>query len=61
MPGRDYTYYDMLHGIINHDMYHTGQIVLLQKALLFKGAGGVANRDEDDFGGHYGDVYHDDY
>lgn len=27
-----YTYYTLLHGIIHHDLYHTGQIVLIKKA-----------------------------
>jgi uncharacterized damage-inducible protein DinB len=31
VPGRDYTYYVLLHGIIQHDLYHTGQIALLKK------------------------------
>ncbi|MEN0046991.1 MAG: DinB family protein [Bacteroidota bacterium] len=28
---RNYTYLDLLHGIIHHDLYHLGQIVLLKK------------------------------
>lgn len=28
---RSYTYLDLLHGIIHHDLYHLGQIVLLKK------------------------------
>lgn len=28
---RDYTYLDLLHGIIHHDLYHLGQIALLKK------------------------------
>jgi uncharacterized damage-inducible protein DinB len=27
----EYTYYTLLHGIIQHDVYHIGQIALLQK------------------------------
>ncbi|MBC3785770.1 DinB family protein [Spirosoma utsteinense] len=55
VPGRDYTYYDMLHGIINHDMYHTGQIVILKKALTFKTAGSrFADSDEDEYGSPFG-------
>jgi uncharacterized damage-inducible protein DinB len=27
-----YTHYTMLHGIIHHDLYHTGQIILIKKA-----------------------------
>ncbi len=31
-PGRRYTIYVLLHGIIQHDLYHAGQIALLKKA-----------------------------
>jgi uncharacterized damage-inducible protein DinB len=27
-----YTYYTLIHGIIHHDLYHTGQLMLMQKA-----------------------------
>ncbi|MEZ0607014.1 DinB family protein [Fibrella sp. WM1] len=57
VPGRDYTYYDLLHGIVNHDTYHAGQIQILKKALTFKGAGTGRFRGEDDFGSTYGDQY----
>lgn len=29
---KDYTVYIMLHGIVQHDLYHAGQIALLKKA-----------------------------
>ncbi len=29
----DHSFYVMLHGVIQHDLYHAGQIVLLRKAL----------------------------
>ena len=29
--GRDYTLYKLLHGVIQHDLYHAGQIALLKK------------------------------
>jgi uncharacterized damage-inducible protein DinB len=32
VPGRDYTFYVMLHGIVQHDLYHAGQIALLKTA-----------------------------
>ena len=58
VPGRDYTYYDLLHGIINHDIYHAGQVQILKKALTFKAAGaGRFNDDDDDFGSSYGNKY----
>jgi len=54
VPGRDYTYYDLLHGIINHDIYHAGQVMILKKALTFKAAGAGRFRDsDDDFGSSY--------
>jgi uncharacterized damage-inducible protein DinB len=31
VPTRQYDFYTMLHGIIQHDIYHTGQIILLKK------------------------------
>jgi uncharacterized damage-inducible protein DinB len=31
VPGRKYKFFTMIHGIIHHDLYHTGQIVLLKK------------------------------
>lgn len=33
VPGRSYSFYGMLHGIIQHDLYHLGQVVLLGKYL----------------------------
>jgi uncharacterized damage-inducible protein DinB len=32
VPGKDQSVYLMLHGIIQHDLYHAGQIALLRKA-----------------------------
>lgn len=31
VPGRSYNYFFLLTGIVNHDLYHLGQIRLLQK------------------------------
>jgi uncharacterized damage-inducible protein DinB len=31
-PNAKYTYYTMINGIIHHDLYHTGQIILITKA-----------------------------
>jgi uncharacterized damage-inducible protein DinB len=31
VPGRDYNAYVMLHGVIQHNLYHAGQIGLLKK------------------------------
>ncbi len=33
VPGRNYSYYTLLHGIVNHDLYHAGQIALIKKGL----------------------------
>ena len=32
-PGEEYSIYFMLHGLIQHDLYHAGQIAILKKAL----------------------------
>lgn len=32
VPGRDYPYYLMLHGVVEHELYHSGQIVVLMQA-----------------------------
>jgi len=32
-PGNNMTYYEHIHGIIQHDAYHLGQIILLSKTL----------------------------
>ena len=33
-PGRSYSFYFLLHGTIQHNLYHAGQIVMLKKALV---------------------------
>ncbi len=33
VPGKDYTVYVMVHGVIQHDLYHAGQIALLKRAF----------------------------
>jgi len=33
VSGKGYSVYTMLHGIIQHDLYHAGQIAVLKKAL----------------------------
>ena len=33
VPGRPYPLYKLLYGIIEHTLYHAGQIILLKKAL----------------------------
>jgi len=32
-PNREYSHYVALHGIVHHIIYHTGQVVLVRKAL----------------------------
>ena len=31
VPGGSYTFYYLLHGVVQHDLYHAGQIALLKK------------------------------
>jgi uncharacterized damage-inducible protein DinB len=31
VPGKPYSFYVMLHGLVQHDIYHAGQIALLKK------------------------------
>jgi len=31
VPGRTYDFFTLIHGVIHHDIYHLGQIVLLKK------------------------------
>lgn len=33
VPGRQYDFYYLFHGIIQHSLYHAGQIALLKKSL----------------------------
>lgn len=33
VPGRKYSFYMLLHGIIQHDIYHAGQISILKKMI----------------------------
>lgn len=33
VPGKDYDNYVLLHGVVQHDLYHAGQIALLKKGL----------------------------
>lgn len=33
VPGENYSRYVMLHGLVQHDLYHAGQIAVLKKAI----------------------------
>jgi uncharacterized damage-inducible protein DinB len=33
VPGKDYDFYHLLHGAVQHDLYHAGQIALLKKGF----------------------------
>ena len=33
VSGRDYDFYYLFHGIVQHSLYHAGQIAILAKAL----------------------------
>jgi uncharacterized damage-inducible protein DinB len=32
VPGAEYDFYTLLHGIIHHDLYHNGQVGILKKS-----------------------------
>ena len=32
VPGKRYDFYHMLHGVVQHELYHAGQIAILKKA-----------------------------
>lgn len=32
VPGKDYNFYHLLHGVAQHELYHAGQIAILKKA-----------------------------
>jgi uncharacterized damage-inducible protein DinB len=34
VPGRSYDFYYLFHGIVQHSLYHSGQIAILKKAIL---------------------------
>lgn len=34
VPGRSYDFYYLFHGIVQHSLYHAGQIAILKKAIL---------------------------
>lgn len=33
VPGKRYNFYHLLHGVVQHELYHAGQIAVLKKAL----------------------------
>jgi hypothetical protein len=33
VPGRDYGFYNLFHGIVQHTLYHGGQIAILKRGL----------------------------
>ena len=35
VPGREYNFYYLLHGVLQHSVYHGGQITLLSRALAW--------------------------
>jgi len=38
VPGRKYDFYHLFHGIVQHSLYHGGQIALLKKAVVSSAA-----------------------
>ncbi len=33
VPGREYDFYRLFHGVVQHSLYHAGQIAMLKKAI----------------------------
>ncbi|MEL7530411.1 MAG: DinB family protein [Bacteroidota bacterium] len=33
VPNREYDFYKLMHGIVQHDLYHGGQLILLKKLI----------------------------
>ena len=31
VPGKRYDFWNMMHGVVQHELYHAGQIAILQK------------------------------
>ncbi|MFN8428581.1 MAG: DinB family protein [Spirosomataceae bacterium] len=59
VPGAEYTFFTLLTGIINHDLYHAGQIAILKKLAAKNAKGG-----DDDFIGssrYFEDDLEDDF
>lgn len=57
VPGAEYNYYTLLHGIIHHDLYHTGQMAILKKMAPVK-------KKDDDYDGkssYFSSDYEDEY
>jgi len=40
VPGKRYDFYHMLHGVVQHELYHAGQIAILKKAYTSRRASG---------------------
>jgi len=34
VPGRDFSWYILIHGIVQHNLYHAGQIAIIKSSLL---------------------------
>jgi uncharacterized damage-inducible protein DinB len=49
VPGSEYPYYTLVHGIIHHDLYHAGQISILKKLA----AAGAKTSDDSFEGSRY--------
>jgi len=43
VPGREYDFYYLLHGIVQHSLYHAGQIAMLKKAVTAEVRDGTAS------------------
>jgi uncharacterized damage-inducible protein DinB len=40
VPGKRYDFYHLLHGVVQHELYHSGQIAILKKACFDSGPAG---------------------
>jgi uncharacterized damage-inducible protein DinB len=46
VPGTQYSNYVLLHGVIQHNLYHAGQIALLKKILSTRTSCAPASSEE---------------
>lgn len=59
VPGSEYDYYTLIHGIIQHDLYHTGQIIILKKMANAKGGNADNDSDYSSSSSYFDDSYDD--
>lgn len=58
VPGTEYDYYTLIHGVIHHDLYHTGQMAVFKKLIDRKlEKGGEVERSSRYFDDEYNDTF----